>query len=940
MWLLLAAMCVSGGEIGLALAFVNPSAAVVWPPTGIALAAVLIFGPRVWPGVFLGSFMTSEAANGSLATSLLIAAGNTAEALLAASLVNRFAGGRSVFDRARNIGFFVLFAGLGSSAVSATLGVTSLSLFGAAEWPAYWQAWSIWWLGHATGAMVVAPALLLWHANPRLQWPRRQCVELSVLFTTVAAVGWTVFVASAYPLGFLCIPLCVWTACRFGQREATTATCLLSLIAIWGTVHGVGTFGDRSVTEALALLQSFMAVTSIIGITVGAAVSGRRAAEALLRRANDDLESRVRSRGNELQTMTERVTAIEARLIEAQNVAHIGSWEWRVKENQVWWSDEIYSVFSMERAPFEPSYEALLERVHPDDRATILDASRRCFEWHEPFEVELRVVRPDGQVRTIIAAGRAAVGPDGELERMLGTARDIAERKAAHDLVSQSERRLQTIIDAEPACVKLVSSDGLLLEMNRAGLEMIGATDLSQIAGSPVTNLVHPSDRDRFTKMHRAASGGSPGRLEFRVIALNGDERWVESHFVPFDVAPADRDTQRAVLSVTNDVTERKHLEEQLRQGHKMEAVGLLAGGIAHDFNNLLTAIGGYTEFVMATLDERDSRHTDLLEVRKAAERAATLTRQLLAFSRQQVMQSKVLDLNVLVADVHKLLQRTIPEHITFMLDLSPVLDNVRADSSQLQQVLMNLAVNAADAMPQGGALRLATSTVDMDAAGARRHPPMTPGRYVRLVASDTGIGMSPETMARVFEPFFTTKQPGKGTGLGLATVYGIVKQSGGFIWLTSQPQQGTSVEIYLPAVQEPVESALPVSQQAEPIGGTETILLAEDDGGVRRLARDVLRKYGYHVLEARDGDDALSIAKQYDGVIHLLVTDVVMPGLSGRQLVDRLVQVYPDVKILYSSGYSANVTEGAGLELALPLLAKPYALAELLHKVRETLDG
>jgi len=800
LWLLLAATYVVAGKIGLALAFVNPSATAVWPPTGIALAAVLIFGPRVWPGIFLGAFLMNETTAGTLTASLVIAAGNTLEALLGGYLVNRFAGGRSAFTHGRNIFLFVLFAGFVSTSLSAAIGVTTLSSFAFGEWSAYWPTWLTWWLGDVAGVLVVAPALLFWHANPRVNWSQNRWIEAALLFILVAVIGSVIFVRSEYPLGFLCIPLCVWAASRFGQREAATVTCLLSLIAIWGSTHGLGTFGGQSPKDSLLILQAFMVTACIVGFTIGAAVSGQRFAEEQLHLAYQDLELRVRS--------------------------------------------------------------------------------------------------------------------------------------------GASERRLQTIIDAEPACVKLVSSDGLLLDMNRAGLEMIGATTLSQVAGSPVTNLVHPSDRDRFAKMHRAASGGSPGRLEYRVIALNGDERWVESHFVPFDVAPADRDTEPAVLSVTNDVTERKHLEEQLRQGHRMEAVGLLAGGIAHDFNNLLTAIGGYTEFVMATLDESDSRHTDLLEVRKAAERAAILTRQLLAFGRRQVMRSTVLDLNVLVADVHKLLQRTIPEHITFMLDLSPVLDNVRADSSQLQQVLMNLAVNAADAMPQGGALRLATSTVDMDAAGARRRPPMTPGRYVRLVASDTGIGMSPETMARVFEPFFTTKQPGKGTGLGLATVYGIVKQSGGFIWLTSQPHQGTSVEIYLPAVQEPVESALPVSQQVEPIGGTETILLAEDDGGVRRLARDVLRKYGYHVLEARDGDDALSIAKQYDGVIHLLVTDVVMPGLSGRQLVGRLVQVYPDVKILYSSGYSANVTGGAGLELALPLLAKPYALAELLHKVRETLDG
>lgn len=800
LWLLLAATYVAAGKIGLALAFVNPSATAVWPPTGIALAAVLIFGPRVWPGIFLGAFLMNETTAGTLTASLVIAAGNTLEALLGGYLVNRFAGGRSAFTHGRNIFLFVLFAGFVSTSLSATIGVTTLSSFAFGEWSAYWPTWLTWWLGDVAGVLVVAPALLFWHANPRVNWSQNRWIEAALLFILMAVIGSVIFVRSEYPLGFLCIPLCVWAASRFGQREAATVTCLLSLIAIWGSTHGLGTFGGQSPNDSLLILQAFMVTACIVGFTIGAAVSGQRFAEEQLHLAYQDLELRVRS--------------------------------------------------------------------------------------------------------------------------------------------GASERRLQTIIDAEPACVKLVSRDGVLLEMNRSGLEMVGAADLSQVAGGAVINLVHPADRDRFVEMHRAVSDGSPGRLEFRIITLNGDERWVESHSVPFDRSPVERDARRAVLSVTSDVTERKHLEEQLRQGHKMEAVGLLAGGVAHDFNNLLTAIGGYTEFVLETLDDSDSRRRDLLEVHKATERAATLTRQLLAFGRRQVLQSQVLDLNVLVADVHNLLQRTIPEHITFVLDLSPVLDNVRADSNQLQQVLMNLAVNAADAMPQGGQLRLATNTVDVDNAWARRHPPMTPGRYVRLVVSDTGIGMSPETKARVFEPFFTTKQPGKGTGLGLATVYGIVKQSGGFIWVTSQLQRGSSFEIYLPAVQDPIESALPVSRQAEPTGGTETVLLAEDDGGVRGLARDVLRKYGYHVLEARDGSEALSIAKQYDGLIHILVTDVVMPGLSGRHLADRLRQLHPDVGVLYSSGYSAKAREGAGLEQGLPLLAKPYPPAELLHKVREVLDA
>lgn len=797
-WLLLAAIYVVAAKISLALAFVNPSATAVWPPTGIALAAVLIFGPRISPGIFVGAFLANETTVGTLTTSVLIAAGNTAEALLGGYLVDRFAGGRSAFIRARSIALFVVFA-FASASVSATIGVSTLAV-AFHQWSDYWLTWFTWWLGDTAGALVVAPAILFWYAEPRVGWSPRQWSEAVALLALVTVVGLVVFVYSDSPLGFLCIPLCVLVGFRFGQREAATVSCIFSLLAIWGTLQGLGTFGGRAINDALLMLQTFMAVASIVGITVGAVKAGWRAESAQLQHANEDLERRVRS-----------------------------------------------------------------------------DAS---------------------------------------------------------------ERRLQAIIDAEPACVKLVSPDGNLLEMNRAGLGMIGADRVAQIAGRPILDLVHPLDRDRYLETHLAASVGSPGRLEFRIITLAGEERWMEAHSVPFALSPEENAGRCAVLSVTSDTTERRRLEDQLHHGQKMEAVGVLAAGIAHDFNNLLTAIGGYAEFILDTFDDSDVRRRDVIEISKATGRAAALTRQLLAFGRRQTLQPKVLDVNLLVAEVHKLLQRTIPEHIAFVLDLASSLDHVRTDSGQLQQVLMNLAMNAADAMPQGGELRFVTDVVNVDERSARQRPPMTPGRYARIVVRDTGIGMPPETVARVFDPFFTTKQSGKGTGLGLATVYGIVKQSGGFIWVTSQLTRGTSFEIYLPAVQEPLEAVSPVSDKTEPVGGTETILLAEDDGAVRRLAAKVLRRYGYHVLEARDGEEAIAMASRHEGPIHLLVTDVIMPGRTGRELAESLSEFRPDLGVLYCSGYSAEVRQGVGLVRDLPLLAKPYPLKQLLHKVREILDG
>jgi len=799
-WILLAAAYTLAGKLGLALAFVNASATAVWPPTGIALAAVLIFGSWVWPGIFAGAFLTNELTAGSSVTSLLIASGNTLEALTAGYLVNRFAGGRHALNATRNIVRFAL-AGLAGAVVSATAGVATICAFGFADWFEYRAIWTTWWLGDVSGAIVVAPVILLWAGNPRFDWPAARRLELTLLALSFGVVGWVVFVAATYPLAFLAIPVCVWAGFRFGQRDAATVVCAFSFIAVWASARGLGTFAQEWANDSLLLVQAFMAVASTVGLVVGTAASERRQAEESLRRSHTELESRVQARTRELEA---------------------------------------------------------------------------------------------------------------------------------------SELRLKTMIEAEPACVKVVSTEGTLIDMNRAGLEMIGAQDLSHVAGRPLIDLVHPDDRDRYLEMHRTVCGGSPARVEFRVIGLTGQERWVDTRAVPFDTYGETGERIPAVLSVANDITDRKRLEDQLRQSQKMEAIGLLAGGIAHDFNNLLTAIAGNTDLVLLTLPEGDKRRNDLEEIAKASERAGGLTRQLLAVSRRQMLQPTVMDLNAMVADVQKLLRRTIPESIDLQLELSPV-DNIRADRGQLEQVVLNLAINAGDAMPNGGTLRISTATVDIDDVWSQIHAPMPVGRYVRLTLRDTGVGIPPETQARIFDPFFTTKSRDKGTGLGLAMVYGIVKQSGGYIWVDSDVGHGTAFEIYLPVVYEPV-AAVQVAPSVPVRGGSQTILLAEDDAAVRRLARDVLKSNGYTVLDAGDGDEALEIARRYPAPIHALVTDVVMPGLNGRDLALKLTADRPDVRVIYTSGYTENVMIRAGFEHGLTLLAKPFLPGDLLRKVNETL--
>ena len=380
--------------------------------------------------------------------------------------------------------------------------------------------------------------------------------------------------------------------------------------------------------------------------------------------------------------------------------------------------------------------------------------------------------------------------------------------------------------------------------------------------------------------------------------------------------------------------------EDQLRQSQKVEAIGRLAGGIAHDFNNLLTIINGYTELLLARIPVEDRMSKDINEIRKAGQRAASLTRQLLAFSRKQILAPKVLDLNTIVVDMEKMLRRVIGEDVKLTIAPAPDLHRTRADPGQIEQVIMNLAVNARDAMPQGGQLTLETLNVDLDDAYAGRHIGVRPGAYVMLAVSDTGCGMDRESMAHIFEPFYTTKGPGKGTGLGLSTVYGIVKQSGGNVWAYSEPGRGTTFKVYLPRVEGEVEQAPRGRPCAVIPKGSETILLVEDQKELRDLVRQMLEMNGYSVVAASEGLEALEICKQHTGAIHLMLSDVVMPQMGGRELAQRLATLRPDMKVLYMSGYTSNAIVHHGiLDPGTAFLQKPFTPDGLAHKVREVLD-
>ena len=497
----------------------------------------------------------------------------------------------------------------------------------------------------------------------------------------------------------------------------------------------------------------------------------------------------------------------------------------------------------------------------------------------------------------------------------------------------EGRTRLALMMDKVPALLWTTDAELRFTSGMGAGLTILGLRS-NEMEGKSLYEYFHTEDPE-FVPIaaHRKALRGENVTFE-----LEWNKHVFDSHVQPLKSSDGQ---MLGVIGVALDITDRKHLADQLRVSQKMQAVGELAGGVAHDFNNLLMIVKGHAEMMLDRIVESSPAHHNLEQIQSATDRAASLTRQLLAFSRKQVLQPKILDLNDVVAGMIKMFSRVIGENIDLTFLPGAKLAPVKADPGQMEQVLLNLVVNARDAMPDGGRLTIETCNVELDRVSASQHPVMEPGDYVMLIVTDTGCGMDAGTQARIFEPFFTTKGQGKGTGLGLATVYGVVKQSGGFIWVYSEVDHGTTFKIYLPQAAAGLERGAgeKSARGAEP--GTETVLFVEDEESVRELVRDYLGKTGYRVLCAADGIQALEVAAAHRGPIHILVTDVVMPRLSGRELVTRITSARPDLKVLYISGYTDDSIFRHGvLEGGVAFLQKPFNLKDLAQKIRQVLAG
>ena len=617
--------------------------------------------------------------------------------------------------------------------------------------------------------------------------------------------------------------------------------------------------------------------------------------------------------------------------------------------------------------------------VHPDGRDELRRRRNASLRGEaSPWRCEIKITTKNGELRWLDFSANA-IRFEGK-DAVIATAVDITERKRAEELQAALYRiadqtsaatDLETfyraihgivseLIDARNFYIALYDHEAGLLSFPYFVDERQTAPSARPL-GKQLTDFVLRTGEPQLApaaRLQQLRLAGEVGEVNDPAVVdwlgvpmKKGDQTFgvlaVQSYSEKVRYGPRAMEILNFVGQHVATAIEHKRAEQALRQSEKqlwqsqkMEAVGRLAGGVAHDFNNLLTVIKGYTELMLSDLKTSNPMRAEMEEVQKAADRAAALTRQLLAFSRRQVLAPKVVNLNDLVEDMHKLLRRLLGEDVELCNKLDRNLGSVTADPGQIEQVIMNLAVNARDAMPTGGKLTLETANVELDQAYSRQHAPIKPGSYVMLAITDTGFGMSAETLCHVFEPFFTTKEQGKGTGLGLSTVYGIVKQSGGYIWPYSEPGMGTTFKIYLPRVAETAEPLPAPAVASKKLGGTETILLVEDEEGVRGLTRQLLERHGYTVLEAEHGRDALLLCERYSGPIHLLLSDVVLAQMSGRELAQRLSPLRPKMKILYMSGYSDEAIVHHGvLEPGTAFLQKPFTTEALMRKLRDVLD-
>ncbi len=893
-----------------------------WLPSGLFVGVLLRNESRRWPLLVTAALLANIAfdlINGQpLKVALCFATGNSLEALIGASLVRRFVGRHPTLSSIKEVGGLFVFSALLSPVVGATIGcVTIMSFLGGSS---LGTLWLFWWSGDMLGILLIAPLMITWPSKSRFwsitRLPVAMNIEMALLLLMTCAVTIFCLDNTFHPdlgLKYLVIPCVLWASLRFDLRATALVSIIVAVLATWLTARGYGDIAASrlSAQGQMATLQLFLVIVALTGLSLSSVMNERMKAKDALTESeskfatafreapvwiaitdlqdgtyvdvNDraldgsgflrdevightavgvgwlvpedrkrlvqsikdhgrinDMEMTFRAKSGRLiqglvygeqimiagraclltatiditarRKIEESLRTSEAQLKNAQRIAQLGNWETDLVNNTIVWSDEVYRIFEIDSERFKGTYEAFLATVHPDDREALDAAFKQSIEKRMPFEMEHRLLMPDGRVKHVLEVCETFFSPEGKPIRSVGT---------------------------------------------------------------------------------------------------------------------------------VQDVTDRKQLEEQLRQAQKLEAIGQLAGGVAHDFNNILAAmmlqldfLSGNEELGITTLD-------GLRDLKSQTKRASGLTRQLLAFSRRSVLEIRTLNLDEVVTNLLKMLGRLLGENITLVFDGKSAPPLVDADAGMMEQVLINLSVNARDAMPRGGQITISTEIVEIDETRAAARPERRAGRFVCMSVSDTGSGMDPVTLSRVFEPFFTTKDIGKGTGLGLATVYGIVSQHKGWSEVESQVGFGTVFRIYLPLSSKstPVETE---QESSELLKGTETLLIVEDDASVRSALGKTLCAMGYKAIIASSGQEAMSLWREHQQEIDLLFTDMVMPDdMTGLELAEKLLAVKPSLKVIISSGYSFEIAQADGaVPDSIVFLSKPYQVSDLTKVLRSCLEN
>ena len=625
----------------------------------------------------------------------------------------------------------------------------------------------------------------------------------------------------------------------------------------------------------------------------------------------------------------------EKLLSESQRIAHIGGWSWDLR-GPIDWTAETYRIYGVSPETFIPTIESLVNLVHPEDRPAIQRWLEACATGEKPGDLEFRAISPDGIVRFLRGRGELMFDAEKRPAFMAGTVQDITERLLVEKAMKESFTRLGAVMDSINALIYVADfKTHELLFVNKYGRDIWG-----EIAGKTCWKTLQDGQSGPCafcTNDRLIRPDGTPSDVYAWEFQNTVNNHWYDCR----DQAIRWDDGRLVRMEIATDITGRKKLEAQLLHAQKMEGLGTLAGGVAHDFNNILSAIIGYSTIAAMKLPEDHQVRHDLEQILQAAERATVLTQSLLTFSRKQPVKMELLELNSVLAKFEKFLLRLLREDIEMKVRYSDAELTVLADRGQIEQVVMNLVTNARDAMPAHGTLTIETKPATLDESFAAAHGYGRAGEYVMLSVTDTGAGMDEETKRRIFEPFFTTKEQGKGTGLGLATVYGIVKAHNGFINVYSEPGRGTAFHIYIPLVRSGEAATEPVTQAPVPLkGGTETILLAEDDASLRKLTSTVLRHMGYAVIEAENGQEAVEKFIENKNLIRLVILDGIMPKLNGKEAYHEIISIAPQVQCVFMSGYAEDVfTKDGILQSDVTFLSKPVTPSALLLKVREVLD-